>query len=66
MTLEPGHSAVVFSPDGEVLYCVVPDESEEAPASRAIMVAMAMMVLGRERIDALVEEALRSASAARG
>lgn len=66
MNLEPGHSAIVFSPDGEVFYCVVPDESEEAPASRAVMVAMALMVLGRERIDALVEEALRSASAARG
>lgn len=60
MNIGPGHSAIVFSSDGEVLYCVLPDESEGAPAARAVMVATALLLLGRERIDALVEETLRN------
>ncbi len=58
MNIGPGHSAIVFSPDGEVLYCVLPDENEGAPSSRAVMVATALLLLGRERLDALIRETL--------
>ena len=59
MNLDRGSSAIVFAADGEVLYCVLPDETDGAPASRAVLVATALLLMGRQRIDALVAETLR-------